>query len=418
MTRSTLDACLAEYRVLVCAGTGGVGKTTTSAAIGLAAAQRGYRVAVLTIDPARRLADALGVDAERAAAEAEATGAGATVDFDEARGGGSLEVFTLDSRRTFDRLVDRYAPDDATRERILGNTLYQQIVTTVAGSAEYAALDRVYEIAEEERFDRVIVDTPPAQHALEFLEAPGRISEFLESRLVAVLVQPTLAAGRFGLKLFEGAARRVLSWIERVSGLDFLEDLSELLTAIESLADGLHGRALGLAELLRSQDTRFVLVTSPEPVSIANARGFLAQLRDSGVHVAGVVANRVRVWPGDEDEAELAAWRSDEARREQAESALCRALERPLGDTALAAAGARAANELATGYASQVLRDGATVESLRHDVAAATSSSDGDGFVACVPEFSEDVHDLGGLEAIVAALFANGDQAASPNLRT
>lgn len=391
-----LESCLAQHRVIVCAGTGGVGKTTTSAAIALAAAQRGECVAVLTIDPARRLADALGVDPSGDAAADGADGGAAIA----VAGGGSLQVFTLDSRRTFDRLVHRYAPDEATRERILRNTLYEQIVTTVAGSAEYAALERVYEIAEQERFDRVIVDTPPAGHALDFLEAPGRISEFLESRLVHLLVQPTLAAGRFGLRIFEGAAHSVLSLIERVSGLDFLEDLSELLVAIESLAEGLHSRAVGLAQLLRSSDTCFLLVTAAEATSTANAERFLDQLGEADVRVAGILANRVRVWPGHETLEQLEAWRDDAPALARAEENLARALATPLGTDELAASGARAANELATGYASQVLRDHEALASLRQ------RAQESGGFLQVIPEFAEDVHDLGGLHAIIGALFA------------
>lgn len=389
MNGGELARALAPARVVVCAGTGGVGKTTTSAAIALAAARAGEHVAVLTIDPARRLADALGVDLEGGDGDAAHSIA---VD-----GDGSLAVFTLDSRRTFDRLVDRFAPDAATRERILANALYQQIVTTVAGSAEYAALERVYEIAEDARFDRIVVDTPPAQHALEFLEAPMRIAEFLDSRLVALLLQPTLAAGRVGLRLFERAAHSVLALIERVSGLAFLEDLSELLIALESLTEGLRGRAQGLSALLRSDATRFVVVTGPSTEAARAADRFLDQLDALDVRVAGVVANRVRTWPDNSVAPDALARFADGGADDDARRALALRLEPALGERA--DAGARAAFALASGYAAQVLADRRALEPL-----AARARSAG-RFFHRVPELAADVHDVDGLDAIVAALF-------------
>lgn len=389
MSRTPLSNALADARVIVCAGTGGVGKTTTSAAIAIAAAREGHRVAVLTIDPARRLADALGV--ELVAGDDR----GRTLALP---GGGVLEVFTLDSRRTFDRLVDRFAPDEATRERILGNQLYQQIVTTVAGSAEYAALDRVFEIAEDDRFDRVVVDTPPAQHALEFLEAPSRLAEFLESRLVSLLLQPTLAAGRFGLRFFERTAHSVLGLIERVSGLAFLEDLSDLLIAVESLAKGLRGRAHGLSDLLRSSDTRFVLVTSPTADGARAAARFLDQLDALGVHVAGIVANRVRTWPdATADFARIERFASAGAST-AASASLERAIASELGPE-LAQRGAAATLDLARGYAAQVVADARALEPLAERARASAR------FFQRVPELADDVHDVDGLEAIVRCLF-------------
>ena len=377
MTADAIDALLEDHRVLICAGTGGVGKTTCSAALARRAASRGRRVAVLTIDPARRLPDALGV----------------TPDDDEARevatddGDGSLHVFALDSRRTFDRLVDRFAPDAATRERILDNPLYQQVVTSIAGSSEYAAMERVYEIAHDPHYDLLVVDTPPAEHVLDFLEAPGRIAGFLESRIVSLLVKPTLSAGRFGLRVFEGAGRRVLGLLERISGLDFLEDLSELLVAIESVADGLHGRAQEVGELLRSDACCFLLVTGPTRELVRRGDGFLSQLEDAQVRIGGVIANRARQWPG--DEAELALLCGSGAGLADELAVLEASLER-----SRAHAGARAAVELATGYASQVMLDRETLAPLR-----VRAQRRGWAFHV-LPELASDVHDLGGLDAI------------------
>lgn len=379
MTDDAIDRLLTERRIVICAGTGGVGKTTCSAALARRAARSGRRVAVLTIDPARRLADALGVrpEGDEASAVGEPTAAG-----------GVLHVFGLDSQRTFDSLVERFAPDPDTRERILGNPLYQQIVTSIAGSAEYAAMDRVYEIADDERYDLLIVDTPPAEHALDFLEAPGRIAGFLDSPIVSLLVQPTLSVGRFGLRLFEGSARRVLGLLERVSGLAFLEDLSELLVAIESLAEGLHGRAQLLGELLRSDDCAFVLVAGPTLEGVRRAERFLDQLAEARVGIAGVIANRVRTWPGSDDEL---ARLVDETPFAEAELApLARALAAGHDDGEPLA---RAAIALASGYAFQVMLDRETLAPLE-----ARARRHGWWFAA-TPELPVDVYDLAGLDA-------------------
>lgn len=381
MSARSVDALIGGHRVLVCVGTGGVGKTTCAAAIARLAARHGRRVAVLTIDPARRLADALGVSLDDDDAHEVVTDAG--------RMGGSLHVFALDSRRTFDQLVERFAPDQATRERILGNPLYQQLVSSIAGSTEYAAMERVYELAEGDQYDLVVVDTPPAEHALDFLEAPGRIAGFLESRIVALLVQPTLSLGRFGLRLFEGAAKRVLGLLERVSGLDFLEDLSELLIAIESLAEGLHGRAQALSELLRSDACRFLLITGPTTELVRRGDRFLTQLEEAQVRIGGVIANRVRRWPGSEEEL---AFLVDEPPLIQAEQA---ALESALGSFESSATdAARAAFELASGYASQVMLERETLAPLERRALRS-------GWLFHeLSELPGDVHDLAGLDAI------------------
>ena len=376
MSREAIDALIGDRRIVIFAGTGGVGKTTCSASLARRAARDGRRVAVLTIDPAKRLADALGVRTD--------DDAGAVVG-GLSNGEGSLHVFALDSQRTFDQLVDRFSPDERTRTRILENPLYQQIVTSIAGSAEYAAMDRVYQLADDDRFDLLVVDTPPAEHALDFLEAPGRIAGFLDSPIVSLLVQPTLSVGRFGLRLFEGSARRVLGLLERVSGLSFLEDLSELLIAIESLAEGLHGRAQELGALLRSDACRFVLVASPTADGVRRADAFLDQLVEARLSVAGVIANRVRTWPGTDDE--LASLAGDTPPDDAALVPLASAL----GDDG--AHLARAAVDLASGYASQVMLDRATLRPLEDRITGL-----GAWFVVA-PELAEDVYDLAGLDA-------------------
>ena len=379
MSASVVQLGADSPRVLVFAGTGGVGKTTCAAAVARHAAAAGRRVAILTIDPSKRLADALGVEPKGDSFSEAPTGPPLTADAE-----GLLHVYTLDPQRTFDRLVERFAPDAETLERVFENPLYRQLVTSIAGSAEYAAMERIQELAEDERYDLVVVDTPPATHTLDFLDAPGRLAGFLESRLVALLVQPGLSLGRFSFRLFEGAARRVLGLLERISGLDFLADLSELLIAIQSLTEGLYGRAQHLNELLRSDACQFFLVTGPGTELVRRGQRFLDDLKEAGVPIGGIIANRVREWPGSDAEFESALYAPEETRA---------ALEPELGTEAAAAA-----LELASGYASQVMWDRETLDPIAQRAQQAQWS------FCVLPELPEDVHDLEGLDGIGARL--------------
>jgi anion-transporting ArsA/GET3 family ATPase len=436
MTTKLLEE-LDQRRVLLCVGTGGVGKTTVAAALALAAARRGRRVALLTIDPARRLADALGdgelgheprelgrearrrlgLDAVGPANPTNSKNPTHSTDPTDPMDRtsqtnptssknpahrGSLHACTLDSKRTFDQLVERFAPDSETRDRIFDNRLYQHMAEALAGSAEYAAMERVCAIVADDRFDLVVVDTPPAQHTLDFLDAPQRLAEFLESRLVQGLLHPAFAASRFGMRVFEGGVRRLLGLIERVTGLSFLEDLSEFLITIESLAVGFRGRAVELAELLRSPEARFLLVTGPAADRVRSGTRFLDQLEAANVRVSGVIANRVRPWPGAPEEVSLL--------REDATTeppvALARALAAAFGPDGPAAA--TAAIGVAKGYALQVAADAQALEPMR-----ARAREGGLVFIE-IPEFSDDVHDLEGLSQIEHALLAHDGAEGGP----
>ena len=195
----SLPEALESAGVIVCAGTGGVGKTTLAASLALRAACLGRRTLVLTIDPARRLADALGIETlpdEPAEIDLQAINKGLRST------GGSLSAIMLDPKPTFDRLVDRLTDNKESRQRILDNRFYQHLSEALAGSAEYAAMEQVNEVVESEDYDLVVVDTPPASHALDFLAAPRRLRAFLEGRFVGTLLKPTMSAGRFGFRVF------------------------------------------------------------------------------------------------------------------------------------------------------------------------------------------------------------------------
>lgn len=389
-------ALVRDRHIIVCVGTGGVGKTTLAASFALAGARLGRRTAVLTIDPARRLADALGIaelgNQPTDLPRERLTALGVPPE-------GRLAALMLDMKRTFDELVARFADSEEGRQRILGNRIYQHISDALAGSAEYSAMEKVFELSERRDFDLIVVDTPPSQHALDFLEAPRRLVEFLDSRLVQILLHPAFAAGRFGVRLFQRGSERVLHLIERVSGVSFLEDISEFLLAFEGMSEGFRERAREVQARLVGPDAAFVLAASPAKQSTRHALGMLARLSAAEVPLAGVVVNRVHTWPGGGTTPQRVptADREDEARR-----ALAAAFANSEGPEFPADEAARAALAAADGYAALVRADAESTAELTGRVAEAG------GFVRRVPELSGDVHDLEGLARVAEWVFQNG----------
>ncbi|HXV37543.1 MAG TPA: ArsA-related P-loop ATPase [Myxococcota bacterium] len=377
-----LDAILVERALLVCVGSGGTGKTTIAAALALEAARRGRKVLVLTIDPARRLADALGVEAlgnrpqpiERARLGEWGVPAA-----------GELFAMMLDMKRTFDDLVERFAREPAIRERIFANPIYQHISNALAGSVEYSAMEKVFEMHESGRFDLIVVDTPPAQHALDFLEAPQRLIEFLDSRLVKMLIHPAFAAGRLSFRLFHRGTQRLLQLLERITGIGFLEDVSEFLIAFDSMADGFRDRAERVQSLLRGAGSAFVLVSGPGRESALQASALLERIERHGVLLAGAIANRLRLWPSS------GAPPLDSEPRSADVAKLSEALRASEGDAYPAALAAEAAALAAARYAAWVRSDALAAEPLRERIHAQGR------FWIAIPEFDGDVHDLSGL---------------------
>ena len=294
MRPTTLEAGLREARVLVCAGTGGVGKTTIAAALAIQAALLGRRTLVLTIDPARRLADALGL--EGLGSSPSPVDLTDLTDLEGERTA-SLDAMMLDAKPTFDRLIHRLTPDDSERQRILDNRIYQHLSSALAGSAEYAAMEQVHELVHSKEYDLIVVDTPPADHALDFLRAPRRLREFLESRFVATLVRPAMSASRIGLRLFARPLHLMLSLLERIAGVGFLDDLSEFLSAIDGLSQGFRDRATRVEDVLLGKDTGFVLISAGSEGSSKSTLEFMAELDQFRVPLIAVIANRMRPWP-------------------------------------------------------------------------------------------------------------------------
>jgi anion-transporting ArsA/GET3 family ATPase len=311
-----MNLALPQPSLVVVVGAGGVGKTTLAAALGLGSAAAGRDTLVMTFDPSRRLKDTLGVGAD--AEDREVPVACDTP--------GRLAASLLDARRTFDRLVARYAPDEAAARRILDNRFYQHLAGNLAGVLEYMAVERLFEVAASKRYDRIVLDTPPTRQALDFLEAPQRIVGFLDSGAIKLALHPWFdARGRV-----KAAARvpifgkKFESFLDRIVGLGLLRELAEFFQAFAPLYDGFRARAQDVQNLLRSADTQFVLVTRPGEEAVPEALFFARQLVETGHHLGPIVVNMVNpiveIDPGDVPDdaaagARLLAWLGQRDRR-------------------------------------------------------------------------------------------------------
>ena len=280
--------------MILCVGSGGVGKTTTAAALGLAAAMRGKNVLCLTIDPAKRLANSLGLEAMTSEAQAvdksRFTDAGLVVD-------GTLTVMMLDTKRTFDELVHTYASTPAARDRILTNKLYQYVSTSLAGTHEYMAMEKLHAVKLEGKYDLVILDTPPTANALDFLDAPERLVSALDSAAMRWFIEVFQESGSMSFNLLAKTAAVVLKGIGKVTGGGFLQQVAEFVTQLNDLFGGFKERAAEVAKSLRAPDVAFVLVTSPAPMAIQEVLFFAERLRDQGMPQDAFVVNRINQPP-------------------------------------------------------------------------------------------------------------------------
>jgi len=280
---------LIDQRLLICCGTGGVGKTTISAAIALMAARKGKRVLVLTIDPARRLADTLGVrDLPNQAMPIPVKQLADATPIT-----GELSALMLDVKSTWDDAVRRYAPAPEVADQILENRFYQKITEGISGTQEYSAILRLLDVVEEERYDLIVVDTPPARNALEFLDAPRRISGVLEEGVLHWLITPRFTSKWAGARIFGKGSAALFQIFERFVGADVLRNISEFLTSFSSLFDTIHGRAERVQSLLRQPSSSFLLVTQPTTMAVRDAVAFHGQLQDAQVPFGGLIVNRM-----------------------------------------------------------------------------------------------------------------------------
>jgi anion-transporting ArsA/GET3 family ATPase len=356
-------------RIVICAGSGGVGKTTTAAALAMGMAERGSKVAVVTIDPAKRLADSLGleelgneprlVDPERFSAHG-------------VRMRGELWALMLDSKRTFDSLIERLAPDAATRDEVLSNRIYQQLSAAVAGSQEFTAIAKLYELDQEGDFDLLVLDTPPSRNALDFLDAPARLAGFFQGRAIKMFLRPAGLGGRI---LGKGTGL-VFGLMERVTGVDLLHDLSVFFRALGGMIDGFTERARRVGALLEDPGTTFLIVTAPRHDPVEEAIFFHRKLADADMPFGGLVVNRLHELPA-------------------GDGALPPELASELGDS-LAGRVQTAAHDLA----ALAARDAAELDRLRGRL--------GEPPTIVVPELDDDVHDVEGLALVRGFLFDEG----------
>ncbi len=354
-----LGRMLDAHSVVICTGSGGVGKTTTAAVLAMEAAHRGRRACVVTIDPARRLADAMGL--------AGLTDTPALV---EGPWPGELWAMMLDTKSTFDALVATHAADPEQAAAILENRFYRNISGSLSGTQEYMAMEKLYELHTEERFDLVVVDTPPTRNALDFLEAPRRLTRFLDHRLYRLLVSPT----RGLVRAVNLAAQTFLRTVSRVVGTEVVHDAIGFFAAFDGMEAGFRERAAAVVELLADPTTAFVLVTAPRADVVEEATFFADKLADAGLEVRALIVNRVHPDFSGQTLGHV-------VRRAEA-----------LAGTPLAPFAANLAD-----FAAVAATEEGHLEGLTGRVAPAP--------VVRVPFLDSDVHDLGGLDRIAAHLF-------------
>jgi anion-transporting ArsA/GET3 family ATPase len=351
-----IEQVLARKEICICAGSGGVGKTTASASIALGMAARGKKVVVLTIDPAKRLANSLGLP--------ELGNEERRVDVEVP---GELWAMTLDAKRTFDELIETHAPDERTRDAVLSNRIYQELSSAVAGSQEYMAMEKVYELHQEGRYDLLVLDTPPTRSALDFIDAPQKLAAFIDSRSLRLFTAP----GRLGLKTLGRGTGLAFAVMRRATGFDLLDDLSAFFGSFGGMSRGFRDRAELVDRLLADRRTTFVLVTSPRLSAIDEAVHFHQRIRKAGLPFGAVIVNRMH---------EVAPGATTKGLAEVLGEGLASRIESNLDD-----------------YRRLAERDRANVDVLRRRVGRKPMIE--------VPELDDEVHDLEGLGRMDEHLF-------------
>jgi len=374
-------------RIIVCCGSGGVGKTTIAAAIGLRAAERGRHVVVLTVDPARRLAQSMGLTSLD---NTPRLVAGVTSN------GGSLHAMMLDMKRTFDEIVESHADPDRAAQ-ILANPFYQSLSSSFAGTQEYMAMEKLGQLRRADEWDLIVVDTPPSRSALDFLDAPQRLGRFLDGRLLRLLVAPARLGGRTGLKMLNAGFGIVTGVITKIIGSQLLRDVQTFVSAMDTMFGGFRERAEYTYRLLRAPGTSFVVLAGPEQDALREASYFVERLERDGMPLAGLILNRVHHSPA----ARLSAARS---------LAAAETLQLIMDAGPARPAGSRASAENGTALAVIALRlhaERMQQTASERRLAQRFTSAHPLVPVAQIPAQPEDVHDLTGLRAIGESFAAN-----------
>jgi anion-transporting ArsA/GET3 family ATPase len=292
---TSLAEVVAGHRNLVCVGTGGVGKTTIAAALALAGAQQGRRAMVLTIDPARQLARALGLATLRRGGEPVAAAALAAAGLAPS---GRLDAGMLDQKGAWDAFISRHAPSPEVRDTLLDNPFYKQLSTSFAGSTEYMAIEELCRLDESGEHDLIVIDTPPAGHAIDFLRAPERIESLLSPEVAGWLSRPYRSIGSGPWRAVSATVRFVVRQLERAVGTRTLREVSAFFVALDALFGDVAARAARARALLRSEHTAFVLVVGPKDQVLVDAGGLADTMRELGVPLRATVVNRVHPLPG------------------------------------------------------------------------------------------------------------------------
>ncbi|MFW6057583.1 MAG: ArsA family ATPase [Persicimonas sp.] len=386
--RAHFSKLIAGKELVVCAGSGGVGKTTTSAVIALHAAIEGRKVLVLTIDPAKRLANSLGVSSLENIPQ--------RIPLEQFRqigvhAEGQLWGMMLDMKKSFDHLVDRYAAGEENRREILNNKIYKYFSTSLAGTQEYAAAERLLELHTEEDYDLIVLDTPPTTHALDFLEAPVRLADAVENKALQWLYKPNLLTGSSGLGLFSVGTSYVIKALAKFTGTAFLDELTVFLRNFSTMFDGFRDRANLVRDLLLGDKSTFVVVTAADPLQLDEALYFYEQLGTQQVAVGGFVINRVHPsWvPAEEINRPAVTLANQLAALDVDGPALSEDKYRELAERLRS--NAAEFLELATKDADSLVR---LREAIPEDIPTVQ-----------VPFFAQDIHSLEGLDRVRASLF-------------
>jgi len=271
-------------RIIVCCGSGGVGKTTTAAALGLRAAEQGRNVVVLTVDPARRLAQSMGLTS--------LDNTPRLVSGTDTAEGGSLHAMMLDMKRTFDEIVEAHT-EPGRAAQILANPFYQSLSSSFSGTQEYMAMEKLGQLRRADEWDLIVVDTPPSRSALDFLDAPQRLGRFLDGRLIRLLMVPARAGGRAYVKVLSAGFGMVAGVLTKVLGAQILRDVQTFVSALDTMFGGFRERAERTYELLQAPGTAFLVLAAPEPDALREASYFVERLGDERMPLAGLIVNRV-----------------------------------------------------------------------------------------------------------------------------
>lgn len=366
---SAFDRLFNDKRVLICCGSGGVGKTTTAAALALSAAMRGYKTLVLTIDPARRLANSLGIEKidylEKQIPKAELKKAGIETK-------APLFAMMLDPKHTFDALIVKHATSPEKANAILDNKLYRQLSSMIGGSQEYMAMEKLHEITQDRDYDLIVLDTPPSRHALDFLDAPARMSAMIGDSMMKWFLKPSLFVGRASLKILERPMHQVFKTFDKIMGFEFLQDLSEMLMSFSDLLEGFQQRAEKVQALLQDPKTSFLLISSPQSIPLQEAAYFYSKIVEKSLPFSGFIFNRVQRVPDGTDT--LPASLPSTAREEY--------------------------QELRKLFKNLQKRDQSEIEKFKDEI----DSSEG-LILKAVPRMDRDIHDLAGLRDLGEELF-------------